>query len=116
MDGIDLMRLQECSLDLIILLFFSHYADRFPNHEACSRIDSEHAEEIEKLRGEDGDFHHGFNSGLLAATRLFKEKADILHINDFKVRPIYINSSSKVSEIFFCLSFADILFRRHFRN
>jgi hypothetical protein len=63
-------------------------ADRYPNHEASKRIDQEQKEEIQKLRSNDGDFHNGFNSGVLAAVRMFKEKADILHINDFKVRGI----------------------------
>ena len=58
--------------------------DRYPNHPDSKRIDEEHKEEIQKLRSEDGDFHHGFNTGLLAAARLFKEKADVLHINQFE--------------------------------
>ena len=62
-----------------------YFTDRYPNHEASQRIDEEYKEEIEKLRGDDGDFHHGFNSGVLAAVRMFKEKADILHVNDFEV-------------------------------
>jgi hypothetical protein len=61
------------------------FADRYPNHEASERIDQEHKEEIEKLRSDDGDFYHGFNSGLLAAARMFQAKADILHINEFEV-------------------------------
>jgi hypothetical protein len=59
--------------------------DRYPNHEASERIDKEHKEDIEKLRGDDGDFYHGFNTGVLAAARMFNDKADILHINDFEV-------------------------------
>ena len=63
-------------------------SDRYPNHAASSRIEKaeEYKEEIRKLRDSDGDFHHGFNTGVLAATRMFKEKADILHVNDFQVR------------------------------
>ena len=57
--------------------------DRYHNHEASKRIEKEYSDEIEKLRSDDGDFHHGFNSGLLAATRMFNEQADILHINGF---------------------------------
>ena len=66
------------------LVWFAKYRYRYPNHEASQRIDEEYKEEIEKLRGDDGDFHHGFNSGVLAAVRMFKEKADILHVNDFE--------------------------------
>lgn len=91
-------------------LSFFLLADRFPNHEACSRIDSEHAGEIEKLRGEDGDFHHGFNSGLLAATRLFKEKADILHINNFEVGRSPIHSSFLPLDLIMNFSFSPFLF------
>lgn len=69
------------------LLFFHYFVpDRHHNHEACDRIDNEYQEEIEKLRSNDGDFHHGFNSGVLAAVRMFKKKADILHINEHEVR------------------------------
>lgn len=56
--------------------------DRYANHEASERIEKEYKDEIKNLRGIDGDYHHGFNTGLLAATRMFLEQADILHIND----------------------------------
>jgi hypothetical protein len=59
-----------------------HDSDRYPNHEASHRIDQEFKNEIEQLRGQDGDFFHGYNSGVLAAARLFRKQADILHIND----------------------------------
>jgi hypothetical protein len=29
-----------------------------------------HGEDVEQLKGEHGDWHHGFNSGMLAALRL----------------------------------------------
>lgn len=58
--------------------------DRYPNHKESKRIDQQHKAEIEKLRSEDGDFHHGFNTGLLAAARMFKDKADVAHINKFE--------------------------------
>jgi len=61
-------------------------SDRHPNHEASERIDIERKEEIEKLESDDGDFYHGFNSRVLAAVRMFKKEADILHINRHKVR------------------------------
>jgi hypothetical protein len=72
-------------------------ADRYPNHEASKRIDKEQKEEIEKLRSDDGDYHHGFNSGVLATVRMFKEKADILHINDFKVSGIMLGAGKHAS-------------------
>ena len=66
---------------------YNFNADRYPNHEASKRIEQteEYKPEIQKLRGDDGDYFHGFNSGVLAATRMFNEKADILHVNDFEV-------------------------------
>eukprot|EP00567_Pseudictyota_dubia_P014053 CAMPEP_0197436314 /NCGR_PEP_ID=MMETSP1175-20131217/3780_1 /TAXON_ID=1003142 /ORGANISM="Triceratium dubium, Strain CCMP147" /LENGTH=182 /DNA_ID=CAMNT_0042965571 /DNA_START=164 /DNA_END=712 /DNA_ORIENTATION=+ len=64
------------------LVWFARNRCRYPNHEASKRIEKseEHREAISKLRGTDGDFHHGFNSGLLAAARMFKEHADVKHI------------------------------------
>ena len=51
---------------------------RFPTHAASKWLDhsEEHKNDIEKLRSMDGDFHHGFNSGMLAAARLFKDHAE----------------------------------------
>jgi hypothetical protein len=37
--------------------------------ENKERIESEYAEEIEKLKSEFGDWEHGFNSGVLAGVR-----------------------------------------------
>ena len=55
---------------------------RYPNHEASKRIETaeEHQKALSDLRGPDCDFHHGFNSGLLAASRMFKDHADISHL------------------------------------
>jgi hypothetical protein len=41
--------------------------------------------EISKLFTPDGDYHHGFHTGVLAASRLFKEQADILDVNEHEV-------------------------------
>jgi len=68
------------------LVWFAKYRYRYPNHEASQRIDGskEHQEEIEKLRSDDGDFHHGFNCGVLAAARLFLDQSDVTHINNMQ--------------------------------
>ena len=68
------------------LVWFAKNRYRHPNHEASKRIDGEYQDDIAKLKRNDGDFHHGFHTGLLAASRMFKEKADILHINNYEVR------------------------------
>ena len=62
---------------------YGNYLGRYPNHEASKRIENaeEHKDAISDLRGQDADYHHGFNSGLLAASRLFKEHADISHLD-----------------------------------
>lgn len=61
---------------------------RYPNHATSKKLDKseEHRTEIEKLRSADGDYHHGFHCGLLAASRLFKDHSDILHVNEIEVR------------------------------
>jgi hypothetical protein len=66
------------------LVWFARNRSRFPNHAASKRIETseEHHESISKLRSKDGDFHHGFNSGLLAAARMFKDHADIAHVSN----------------------------------
>lgn len=56
---------------------------RFPLHEDRKRIERQHSNEIEKLHTNDGDYHHGIHSGILAASRMFKKHADIVeHIED----------------------------------
>eukprot|EP00980_Cylindrotheca_fusiformis_P001448 scaffold345_cov134-Cylindrotheca_fusiformis.AAC.59 len=78
------------------LVWFAKYRYRYPNHKESKRIDVQHKEEIEKLRSDDGDFHHGFNTGLLAAARMFREKADVTHINNFKeFTPDLLEEASK---------------------
>ena len=37
--------------------------------ELIDRLERDHPEEMEKLQGEDGDWTHGFNSGMLAGMR-----------------------------------------------
>ncbi|KAL7565980.1 hypothetical protein ACA910_011003 [Epithemia clementina (nom. ined.)] len=66
------------------LVWFSRNRSRYPNHEARYRIENaeEYRDELAKLKTGEGDFHHGVHTGLLAATRLFKDCADISHIND----------------------------------
>mmetsp|Transcript_31619 Transcript_31619/g.46047 ORF Transcript_31619/g.46047 Transcript_31619/m.46047 type:complete len:164 (-) Transcript_31619:246-737(-) len=56
-------------------VWFAENRIRFPTSEHSKRLESDenHAEAIAKLRGNDGDYHHGFHSGLLAASRLFRE-------------------------------------------
>ena len=79
--------------------FLVRVIDRYPNNPASKRIDEEHKDEIDKLRSDDGDFHHGFNTGLLAAARMFKEKADVLHINEFdELSPDLLDQAAKHKE------------------
>jgi hypothetical protein len=74
-------------------------SDRYPNHPDSKRIDTEYKKDIEKLRGGDGDYFHGFNTGLLAAARLFKELADCLNVNNFdRMTSDLIEESSKHKE------------------
>ena len=65
-----------------------HTVARYPNHEASKRLEAseDHREELEKLRSPDGDYFHGFHSGVLAAAKMFQEHADILHVNEHDVR------------------------------
>mmetsp|Transcript_28869 Transcript_28869/g.44374 ORF Transcript_28869/g.44374 Transcript_28869/m.44374 type:complete len:160 (+) Transcript_28869:1-480(+) len=68
------------------LVWFANNRTRFPNHEVSKWLDhsEEHREDIRNLRSDDGDFHHGFNSGVLAATRMFMDHADLSHVNNFE--------------------------------
>lgn len=52
---------------------------RFPTHPASKWLDhsEDHKDEIDKLHSIDGDFHHGFNSGVLAAARMFKDHVEV---------------------------------------
>lgn len=54
------------------------FPGRFPNHGDAKRIEKEHSEELEKLKTAEGDFFHGIHCGLLAATRMFQDHAEIV--------------------------------------
>ena len=56
---------------------------RYPNHSERSRLEQEHSKELEKLASPEADFYHGVHVGMLAAFRMIKEHADILHVNQF---------------------------------
>eukprot|EP00523_Entomoneis_sp_CCMP467_P012646 CAMPEP_0168801574 /NCGR_PEP_ID=MMETSP0725-20121227/19618_1 /TAXON_ID=265536 /ORGANISM="Amphiprora sp., Strain CCMP467" /LENGTH=174 /DNA_ID=CAMNT_0008853279 /DNA_START=53 /DNA_END=577 /DNA_ORIENTATION=- len=66
------------------LVWFARNRSRFPNHESRHRIEKskEHKEEIEKLKTTECDYYHGIHTGLLAASRLFKEQSDVLHLDE----------------------------------
>ena len=59
--------------------FVPSFIARFPTHPASKWLDhsEKHKDEIDKLHSMDGDFHHGFNSGVLAAARMFKDHTEI---------------------------------------
>jgi len=63
------------------LVWFARKTDEHYNtiplaREAMDRIMNQYEEEVENLSGEQGDWHHGFNSGCLAAFRLILGMAD----------------------------------------
>ena len=64
------------------LVWYAKYRTRFPTKTASKRIENERREDVSKLKGIDGDFHHGFNSAMLAASRLFKEYASVPNLDD----------------------------------
>lgn len=61
------------------LVWFAHNRIRYPNHKDSKRIEQseEHNQELQNLKGKDGDFYHGMNSGILASSRLFFQIANI---------------------------------------
>ena len=63
------------------------FTARYPSHQVSKWLDSskEHSVDIDNLHSVDGDFHHGFNSGVLAASRMFKDHADVSHISNDSV-------------------------------
>ncbi|KAL7541443.1 hypothetical protein ACHAXR_010936, partial [Thalassiosira sp. AJA248-18] len=65
------------------LVWYARNRTRYPSHEASKWLDNskEHSCDIDNLHSPDGDYHHGFNSGVLAATRLFREQADVEHLD-----------------------------------
>lgn len=66
-------------MDSIPLTFenFTYFKAPFSNDENVIRLLSspEHREAIGKLLGPEREYFHGFNSGLLAAARMYKEHA-----------------------------------------
>ena len=63
------------------LVWYAKNRTRYPCHEDSKRIETseEHQEDIEKLRGYDGDYHHGFNAGVLAMAHLVQDLSDSSH-------------------------------------
>ncbi|KAL7462923.1 hypothetical protein ACHAXS_003292 [Conticribra weissflogii] len=61
------------------LVWYAKNRTRYPAHKVSNWLDKsdEHSDDIKALKGSNGDYHHGFNSGLLAASRMFKEHVDI---------------------------------------
>ena len=55
---------------------------RYPNHDASKRIQQseEHREDLDLLKSDDADYHHGFHAGALATARMFKEHAEGLDV------------------------------------
>mmetsp|Transcript_16624 Transcript_16624/g.30237 ORF Transcript_16624/g.30237 Transcript_16624/m.30237 type:complete len:179 (+) Transcript_16624:115-651(+) len=59
------------------LVWFARNRCRYPTHEASKVLERKYSNEIEELRGPNGDYHHGMHTGLLAASRMFKEFSNI---------------------------------------
>ncbi|KAL7490998.1 hypothetical protein ACHAWT_000476 [Skeletonema menzelii] len=66
------------------LVWYARNRTRYPSHQVSKWLDSskEHSRDIDNLHSVDGDFHHGFNSGVLAASRMFKDHADVSHVSN----------------------------------
>ena len=77
------------------LVWFALNRTRYPNHAASKDIETSetHREELKKLRSNDCDFHHGFNCGVLATSRLFKQISDLSCILD---EDMHVNSEDKL--------------------
>jgi hypothetical protein len=71
------------------LVWFALNRTRYPNHESSKKIERSvsHREELKKLKTNDCDFHHGFNCGVLATSRLFKQISDISSVIGEEVDP-----------------------------
>lgn len=67
---------------------------RYPNHDASKRIQKseEHREDLDLLKSDDADYHHGFHAGVLAAARMFKEHAEVIDVASNDVRFLRPNS------------------------
>lgn len=76
--------LKEDASDMVKVNFervwFANNRICFPASEHSRRLemDPQQCEAIGQLRGEDADYHHGFNSGLLAAGRLFRDHIKVI--------------------------------------
>ncbi|KAL9184421.1 hypothetical protein ACHAXT_002507 [Thalassiosira profunda] len=65
------------------LVWYARNRTRYPSHEASKWLDhsKEHSHDIEDLHSGDADYFHGFNSGVLAASRMFKEHAEVSSVD-----------------------------------
>eukprot|EP00573_Skeletonema_grethae_P013535 CAMPEP_0201697302 /NCGR_PEP_ID=MMETSP0578-20130828/10536_1 /ASSEMBLY_ACC=CAM_ASM_000663 /TAXON_ID=267565 /ORGANISM="Skeletonema grethea, Strain CCMP 1804" /LENGTH=176 /DNA_ID=CAMNT_0048183437 /DNA_START=33 /DNA_END=563 /DNA_ORIENTATION=+ len=65
------------------LVWYARNRTRYPSHQVSKWLDNskEHSRDIDNLHSTDGDFHHGFNSGVLAASRMFKDHAEVSHVD-----------------------------------
>ena len=52
------------------LVWFTQFRSRYPKHNDSEQIEQKYKEKIEQLRGNEGPFYHGFNSGVLAFSRM----------------------------------------------
>lgn len=73
---------------------------RFPTHPASKWLDhsKDHKDDIDKLHSMDGDFHHGFNSGLLAAARMFKDHAESADVDFDSARETSSSTKKNIEE------------------
>ena len=62
------------------LVWFAMNRTRYPTHPTSKFMESSesHRAELQKLKSNECDFHHGFNFGVLASSRLFKNISDIV--------------------------------------
>lgn len=63
-------------------------------------VEKSYPEEVAKLLGPDTDWHHGFNSGMLAATRMFLMAAHPEKIDEEEGEDIYFGGLDDAIEWF----------------
>ena len=63
---LDLVWIARCNIDAVLS------DPDHPSRPGVVEIMAKHRLELRKLQGQDGDWQHGFNSGLLAASRMYK--------------------------------------------
>jgi len=82
------------------LVWFAQNRCRFPNHQDTNWIEKapEYQNEISKLRGNDGDFYHGFNSGVLATSRMFKQLVNTPALSTTDKSEFFLKHESILSE------------------